>query len=95
MPRFSFFISYSKEPLTQDNPIWHEPIPLRLDTLLKHDGHADGDTISHAAYFRAARAFLEANSFEVITRAVSRQLKRQVTASEIEEILIRLEKHGE
>jgi hypothetical protein len=93
MPRFSFFISYSKEPVTQDSPIWHEPIPLRLDTLIKHDGH--GESISHAAYFRAARSFLEANSFEVITRAVSRQLNRDVTASDIEEIRIRLEKHGE
>ncbi|MGD9078022.1 MAG: hypothetical protein PVG96_01715 [Desulfobacterales bacterium] len=93
MPRFSFFISYSKEPVTQDSPIWHEPIPLRLDTLIKHDGH--GESISHAAYFRAARSCLEANSFEVITRAVSRQLNRDVTASDIEEIRIRLEKHGE
>jgi hypothetical protein len=95
MPCISFFISHSKEPVTEDSPIWHEPLPLRLDTLIKHDGHADGDTISHAAYFRAARTFLEANSFEVITRAVSRQLKREVTAPDIEEIRVRLEKHGE
>ena len=95
MPRFSFFISHSKEPVTADSGIWHEPIPLRLDTLIKHDGHSDGDAVSYAAYFRAARTFLEANSFEVITRAVSRQLNRDVTAPDIEEIRVRLEKHGE
>jgi hypothetical protein len=93
MPRFSFFISYSKEPVTQNRPIWHQPIPLRLDTLIKHDGQ--DESISHAAYFRAARTFLEANAFDVITRAVSRQLNRDVTASDIEEIRVRLEKHGE
>jgi hypothetical protein len=95
MPRISFFISHSKEPVTEDSRIWHEPIPLRLDTLIKHDGHGDRDAVSHAAYFRAARTFLEANSFEVITRAVSRQLNRDVTASDIAEIRVRLEKHGE
>jgi len=97
MPRFSFFISPSKEPVTEDSRIWHEPIPLRLDTLIKHEGDGDGngESVSHAAYFQAARKFLEANSFEVITRAVSRQLNRDVKAPDIEEIRVRLEKHGE
>ena len=97
MPRILFFISYSTEPVTQDSQMWHEPLPLRLDTLIKQYGDGDGDeeSVSHAAYFRAAQTFLEANSFEVITRAVSRQLKRDVTASDIEEIRVRLEKHGE
>ena len=93
MPRFSFFISYSKEPVTEDSPIWHEPIPLRLDAMIKNVG--DGESVSHAAYFRAVQTFLEANSFEVITRVVSRQLNRDVKAPDIEEIRIRLEKHGE
>jgi hypothetical protein len=93
MPRFSFFISHSKEPVTADSRIWHEPIPLRLDALIKDDG--DEESVSHAAYFRAARMFLEANSFEVITRAVSRQLDRNVKAPDIEEIRVCLEKHGE
>ena len=93
MPRFSFFISYSKEPVSEDSPIWHEPLPLRLDALIKNVG--DGESVSHAAYFRAVQTFLEANSLEVITRAVSRQLNRDVKAADVEEIRIRLEKHGE
>ena len=93
MPRFSFFISYSKEPVTEGSPIWHEPVPLRLDALIKNAG--DGEPVSHAAYFRAVQTFLEANSLEVITRAVSRQLNRDVKAADVEEIRIRLEKHGE
>jgi hypothetical protein len=97
MPRFSFFIPHSKEPVTEESRIWHQPIPLRLDTLIKHDGVGDdnGESVSHAAYFRAAQTFLEANSFEVITRAVSRKLNRDVKAPDIEEIRVRLEKHGE
>ena len=91
MPRFSFFISNFKEPLTEDSLIWHERIPLRLDALMKHEG----ESLSYAAYFQAAQTFLEANAFEVITRAVSRQLNREVKASDIEEIRICLEKHGE
>ena len=95
MPRISFFISHSKEPVTKDRRIWHEPIPLRLDMLIKHAGDGNGKSVSHAAFFGAVRTFLEANSFEVITRAVSRQLKRDVKAPDIEEIRVRLEKHGE
>jgi hypothetical protein len=91
MPRFSFFISHSKEPVTEDSRIWHEPIPLRLDALLKHDG----ESVSHADYFQAAQSFLEANSFEMIARAASRQLGRDVKAPGIEEIHICLEKHGD
>ena len=93
MPRFSFFIFHSTEPVTADSRIWHEPIPLRLDTLMKQDG--DGESVNHAAYFRAAQRFFKADSFEVITRAVSRRLNRDVAATDIEEIRICLQKHGE
>ena len=95
MPRFSFFISHFKEPVTEDSRIWREPLPLRLDTLIKNVGDGNGESVSHAAYFRAAQTFLQANSFEVITRAVSLQLNRDVNAPDIEEIRVRLEKHGE
>jgi len=95
MSRFSFFISPSKEPVTEDSPIWREPIPLRLDALIKVDGDGNGEPVSHGAYFRAARTFLEANSSEAITQAVSRQLNRDVKTTDIEEIRVRLEKHGE
>ena len=91
MPHFSFFISHSKEPVAEDSLIWQQPIPLRLDALMKHAG----ESLSHAVYFRAAQAFLEANSFEVMIRAVSRQLNRDVKAADIDEIRICLEKHGE
>jgi hypothetical protein len=91
MPRISFFISHSKEPVTEDSLIWQEPIPLRLDALMKHAG----ESVSHAAYFRAAQTFIEANSFEVITRAVCRQLDRDVKVADIDEIRICLEKHAE
>ena len=93
MPRIAFFISHFKESLTEDSLIWHQPIPLRLDALMKHDGNEE--SLSHAAYFQAAQAFLEANSFKVMTRAVSRQLNRDVKAADIDEIRICLEKHGE
>lgn len=93
MPRFSFFIFHSTEPVTADSRIWHESIPLRLDTLMKQDG--DGESVNHAAYFLAAQRFFEADSFEVITRAVSRRLNRDVAATDIEEIRICLQKHGE
>jgi hypothetical protein len=90
MPHLSFFTSHSKEPVTQDNPLWQQPIPLRLDALLK----ADDASVSHADYFQAAHAFLEARSYDVVTRAASQRLGRRIKPHDISEIRIRLEKHG-
>ena len=91
MPRFTYFTSHSREPVTEASLIWQEPIPLRLDALLKNDG----ESVSQADYFQAAQSFLENNSYEVIVRAVSQQLGRDVKAPDIEEIRICLQKHGE
>ena len=93
MPRFSFFISHSKQPVTEASLIWQAPIPLRLDALMKHDG--DGKSVSHSAYFQAVQSLLETDSFEILTRALSQQLHREFKAPDIEEVRIRLEKHGE
>jgi hypothetical protein len=91
MPRFTYFTSHSKEPVTAASLIWQESIPLRLDALLKNEG----DSVSHADYYQAAQSFLENNSYDAIVRAVSRQLERDVKAPDIEEIRICLQKHGE
>ena len=91
MPRFSYLTSHSREPVTAASLIWHEPIPLRLDALFKNEG----ESVSHADYYQAARSFLENNACEVIVRAVSRQLDRDVKTPDIEEIRICLQKHGE
>ena len=90
MPHFSFFTSHSKEPVTQDSPLWQQPIPLRLDVLLK----ADDASVSHADYFQAAQAFLKARSYDVITRAASQRLDHKVRPQNIDDIRIYLEKHG-
>jgi len=91
MPHFSFFTPHSKEPVTANSPIWQAPIPLSLDALLKNDG----ESVRYADYFRAARSFLESDSYKVITRAIIQQLGRDVKPQEIKEIRIKLEKHGE
>ena len=51
--------------------------------------------MSHADYFRAARSFLEADSYKIVTRAIVQQLGRDVRPQEIGEIRINLEKHGQ
>lgn len=91
MPRFTYLTSHSKEPVTAANLIWHQPIPLRLDALLKNEG----DSVTHADYYQAAQSFLEDNACEAIVRAVSQQLARDVKAPDIKEIRICLKKHGE
>ena len=91
MPRFTYLTSHSNESVTADSLIWQEPIPLRLNALLKNEG----ESVRYADYYRAARSFLERNSCEVVCRAVSHQLKRDVKASNVEDVHICLQKHGE
>jgi hypothetical protein len=91
MPHFSFFLPHSKEPVTANSPIWQASIPLRLDALLENDG----ESVSYADYFRAARSFLESDSYKMITRAIVAQLGRDVRPQDIHEIRINLEKHGQ
>ncbi len=64
---------------------------MRLDALFKKEG----ESIPHADYYRAARSFLEKNACEVLRRAASWQLDREVTASDIADVRICLQKHGE
>ena len=90
MPQFSFFTSHPKKHVTQDSPLWQQPIPLRLDALLK----ADDASVSHAHYFQTAQTFLKAHSYAVITRAASERLGCKVQPQDIEEIQIHLQKHG-
>jgi hypothetical protein len=91
MPHFSFFIPASKEPVTENSPIWQARIPLRLDALLKNEG----ESVRHADYFQATRSFLESDSCKILVRAVIEQLGRDVRLDDIEEIRINLEKHGQ
>ncbi|MDJ0984665.1 MAG: hypothetical protein QNJ26_03890 [Desulfobacterales bacterium] len=90
MPLISFFTSHSQDPVTHNSLIWQQPIPLRLDALFA----ADDVSVSHANYFQAAQAFLQARSYDVITRAASQQLGHKVKPQDIAEIRVRLEKHG-
>jgi len=61
----------------------------------KQQPNDSGICVSYGDYFTAARNFLEQGRSEIITRAVSQHMHREVTSQEIEEIRIFLEKHGE
>ena len=60
---------------------------------MKQDG--DAESVSHATYLQAVQNFLEADSFETIRHAASRQLNFAVETSDIEAVRICLQKHGE
>jgi len=54
-----------------------------------------GICVSHGDYFTAVQNFLKQDRSEIIIRAVSQHMHREVTSQDIEEIRIFLEKHGE
>jgi hypothetical protein len=95
MPRFKFFLSSRNDPVRESDSIWLTPIPLS-----RHQSagtyQRDGDIfINHGDYFTAVRDFLKTDRYAIITRPVSQHLHRNITPSEIEEIRIFLDKHGQ
>ncbi len=90
-PQFKYFLSNKKNPVQKGSRIWTVLLPMS-----RHQQPNDaGICVSHGDYFTAVRNFLEQDRSEIITRAVSQQIHREVTSQEIEEIRIFLEKHGE
>lgn len=94
-PRFEYFLSHKKNPVRKDSRIWSAPLPLNRHQVAKPLRQEPGILVSHGDYFYAARDFLEKNRFEIVARAVSQHLHRNIKPQEIEEIRICLEKHGE
>ena len=89
--QFKYFLSHKKNPVQKGSWIWPDLLPMS-----RHQQPNDaGICVSYGDYFTAARNFLEQDGSEIITRAVSQQIHREVTSQEIEEINIFLEKHGE
>lgn len=94
-PRFDYFLSHKKSPVKKDSQIWSTPLPLNRHQAEEQLRLEIGISISHGDYFCAARDFLKKNSFEIVTRAISQRLHRNINPEEIKKINICLEKHGE
>ncbi|OEU62805.1 MAG: hypothetical protein BA867_13325, partial [Desulfobacterales bacterium S5133MH16] len=90
-PQFKYFLSNKKNPAKKNSQIWTALLPMNR----QQQPNDSGICVRHGDYFTAVRYFLEQDRSEIITRAVSQHMHREVTSQEIEEIRIFLEKHGE
>ena len=89
--QFKYFLSHKKNPVPKRSQIWTAPLPMSR----KQRQNDTGICVSHGDYFVAVRNFIEQDRSEIMTRAVSQHMHREVTSQEIKEINIFLEKHGE
>jgi hypothetical protein len=95
MPKFNYFLSSTKNPVQEEDPIWSAPVPLSRTQSAGIFEPGSGDLlILHGDCFLAARDFLERDRCAIITKAVSKYLGRRVSFNEIDEIGIILDKHG-
>jgi hypothetical protein len=90
-PHISYFISRHEPPLTKHSKRWQNPLPLSRNFLAKNDEIP----VSHGEYFSAVRTYFENDGFEVIYRAISQHLQKNIKPEDMREIGICLEKHGE
>jgi len=94
-PRLNYFVSPDKTPVRKNHPKWTTPIPLSRHQAGKPLDAIPNSAFNYGDYFLAAYDFLQQNRCEMLTGALSQQLKQNVKREDIEEINICLEKHGE
>ncbi len=90
-PQFKYFLSHKNKPVQKNSQMWNTLLPMSR----KQRQNDAGICVSYGDYFTAIRNFLEQGRSEIIIRAVSQHMHREVTSQEIEGIRIFLEKHGE
>ena len=90
-PQFKYFLSHKKNPVKKNSKTWNTLLPMNR----QQQPNDSGICVSHGDYFTAVQNFLKQDRSEIIIRAVSQHMHREVTSQNIEEIRIFLEKHGE
>jgi len=95
MPRFKFFLSSGNNPVREGDFVWLTPVPLSRHPSVRTFEPDSDIFINHGDYYTAVRNFLQRDRYAIITQTVSQYLHRNITADEIEEIRIFLDKHGE
>ena len=94
-PQFTYSLSHTDEPVERGRRIWTEPFPLHRKLCPKGLKEGSGVCLTYGDYYDAARVFFEKDRFQTFTGVVSRCIQHPVSPSDIKEIHIRLEKHGE
>jgi len=90
-PPFNYFLSNLKNQVQKGSKLWKSSIPVSR----KQSEQASGIFFCYGDYYTAARSFLSANDCKTIIDAVSQLTNRSVTFSDIKEVHIFQEKHGE
>ena len=90
-PQFNYFLSNKKNQVQKNNEIWKSSIPVSRKQLKE----TSGILFRYGDYFKAARSFLSTNNCKTIIAAVSQITKHRIKLSDIKEINIFQEKHGE
>lgn len=94
MPRFTYILSKSSQPVNHRSKIWNAPLPLDRNSF-KGGGKPADAPLSYKDYFQTARIFLEQNNYAELTQAATLRLKRTVRPEEILAVRVCLEKHGQ
>jgi hypothetical protein len=91
MPKFFFYISPLETPLSPASAVWQESLPLARPT----SGKFTEFVVSHGEYFDAVRSFFEQDGCEMFCGVLAQRLQQIISADDIQQIRIHLEKHGE
>ncbi len=90
-PQFAYYISPSDKPLSPNDSVWEDPLPV----VRPSSGKSLKTIVTHGDYFEATRSFFEQNDLRSLTQALSKRLNADVLSDDVRGIQVHLEKHGE
>lgn len=70
------------------------PMILRRSDVTDATNFGDRSKLTYGHYFEAIKGFISKDSYSLLVDTVSERLNKTITLSDIDEILIRTEKHG-
>jgi hypothetical protein len=88
-PCFHYHLYHEKNSLREKDARWHHPLPLNRKHL------PEGNSVSFGDYFHAVRSFLMQEDCKGLREGISDLSGRNISAGDLGDIHIFLEKHGE
>lgn len=93
-PPIRYLASSPYGDITVDDVKWQIPMILRRSDVTDTGNFSDRPKLTYGHYFEALKGFISKDSYSLLIDTVSKKLNKAITLGDINEILIRTEKHG-
>lgn len=93
-PRYHYYLSTRKEPISSDHALWEKALPLDRGAFKGSNASPDSNSISYGAYFQAVTDFLSRNLITAPAHAGMPAALKVIHTGRVEAVSVFLIKHG-